>query len=824
MKKQKKTTKTKKVKKTTEKKSESKKKSVAKKEPINKKDSANKKKPANKKDIKKIILISLGVIGAGLFFGAATLAYITSTLPPVKEINNQVASESTKIYDRTGEVILYEIHGSQKRTTVPLEEIPEYVKNATISIEDANFYENPAFDWRGIMRAVWVNTIRGGTYQGGSTITQQLAKNIFLTPERTIIRKLKELVLAWNLEKFYSKDEILELYLNQVPYGSNVYGVEEASQFYFGKSVVDIGLNESAMLAALTKAPSYYSPWGENFDKLVDRKNVVLQRMYELGYISEKDMLAAKSSELNIADRFMSDIKAPHFSMFIQEYLNKKYGEAFVRSAGLEVITTLDWELEQIAEEAVKNGAARNSKLYKGENAALVAADPKTGQILAMVGSADYFNSEKEGNFNVAVQGLRQPGSAFKPFAYLTAFQKGFSPETIVWDTSTEFNTGGNIANSYRPGNFDEKFIGPVHLKNALAESINIPAVKTLYLAGIEDTIKNAEAFGITTLKDRNRFGLSLVLGGGEVTLNELVNAYGVFATEGTRHEPAYILKITDRKGNVIEEYRDRNEKVVNAQYPRLINEILSDPNLRAPLFSSSLSLTKVPGYQIALKTGTTNNYIDAWTLGYTPNLVAGVWVGNNRREPLQKSGGSVLAAVPIWHEFFSEAIKNYEPELFTKPQPVTSNIPIVRGELEKGGAHSILYYLNKTNDPQFNNWEDGVTKWLETHTVDYSKFTNGVASEKTVLITITSPENGKVIDDDFKLSFTVKSEEPPSRFEIYLNNGLIDESTSDELPSEFEYQKTYRSQPLNTQNLLEIKLFDSENKLITEELLILFK
>jgi len=768
---------------------------------------------------KKNIKIIKGVLAVGAALGAFgsvtavfAFVYLSSNLPSVKEINNQSAAESTKIYDREDKIILYEIHGAQKRTTILFEKIPDSIKQATISIEDANFYKNPAFDWRGILRAVWVNVSRGGAFQGGSTITQQLAKNAFLSPERTIVRKIKELILASRLEKYYSKDEILNLYLNQVPYGSNVYGVDAAAQFYFSKDAEDLNLNESAMLAALTKAPTFYSPWGSNSAALVIRKNLVLQRMNELGYITKEQFDAAKNEKLKIASQSAGGIKAPHFSLYIQDYLNKKYGESFVQKAGLKVTTTLDWDLQQIGEQAVKEGVRRNAELYKGNNAALSAIDPKTGQILVMVGSADYFNTENEGNFNVVAQGLRQPGSAFKPLAYMTAFQEGFTPDTIIWDVPTEFNATGDPEKSYKPGNFDELSIGPVRMKNALAESRNVPAVKTLYLAGVEETIRNAEKFGITTLKDRSRFGLSLVLGGGDVVPLELTGVYGVFATEGIRHQLTPILKITDSKGNVLEEYRDSSERVVEAQYPRLINDILSDSDLRAPLYSSSLSLTQVPGYQVALKTGTTNNYVDAWTFGYTPNLVAGVWVGNNHREPLQKNGGSILAAVPIWNAFFSKAIQKYPPETFNKPEPVSSDIPMVRGELAQGEMHDVLYYLNRLEDPQFKNWEDGITEWLLTSTVDYAKFAAPAGTESIgfLALDVRTPKNGDTLGNNaLTVDFLAKSEAPINTAQITLNGNIIDQRNGN-LGLELNYRNSFFVNDLRTQNLLEIKITDS--------------
>ncbi len=765
-----------------------------------------------------IALIISAVAGLSLFL------YISSSLPSVEEINNRQVIESTKIYDRTGATLLYEIHGEEKRTTVSDAEIPQSIKNATISVEDASFYTEPAFDWRGILRAIYVDITRGKALQGGSTITQQLAKKAFLTDDRTIIRKLKELLLAIRLDKIYTKDQILDLYLNQIPYGSNTYGIESAASTFFGIHAKDLDLAQSALLASLPNAPSYYSPYGSHVDELMSRKNFVLKRMNELGYITSAQLKAAQNEKIQFQDRSSGGIKAPHFVTYVQDYLNSKYGEDYVRTAGLRVTTTLDWDLEQIAEKAVKNGVARNTSLYGGTNGALVAIDPKTGQILSMVGSADYFDLANEGNFNVAAQGLRQPGSTFKPFAYLTAFQKGLTPDTIVWDTPTEFDTTHNPDNSYAPNNNDGLFLGPIKLKDALASSRNVPSVKTLYLAGVKNTIDNATKFGISTLTDPNRYGLSLVLGGGEVTLLDMTGAYGVFATEGTKNTPTSILKIEDKDGNTLEEYQDQSEKVVDPQYPRLIDDILSDTNLRSGLFHTNLNLTQVPGYQIALKTGTTNDFVDAWTMGFTPNLVVGVWAGNNHREPLKSKAGSVLAAVPIWHDFISQALatNKFPNETFTPPDPIQVENPTVRGELvtdPNGQYHDLLYYLNRLNDPQYQNWEDGVKLWLTTNSVDPSKFAaapppsyDTITPQGNLQITIKSPQNGDTVSgSQISVNADVTGSTPISKIELYFNGALIDTRLGNGSPL-YSYSIQFSPASFNPQNLLTIKAADDSS------------
>lgn len=698
--------------------------------------------------VSSFLVVSLVAVSL-LILGVIYVAVLVRELPSPEQFETHQVSQSTKIYDRTGQTLLYEIHGEEKRTIVPFGDIPDKLKQATIAAEDANFYTRPAFDWRGILRALWVD-IRGlSLSQGGSTITQQLARNVFLSPEKTITRKIKELILAIELESKYSKDEILGLYLNQIPYGSNAYGVEAASQTFFNKSSKDLDLAESALLAGLPKAPSYYSPWGSNVPDLLARKDYILDRMLELGDISQAEHDKAKKEKIVFAPPSLGSIKAPHFSLMVKDYLINKYGEDAVMNGGLRVITTLDWEMQQAAEKDVDDGATRNATLYGGKNASLVAQDPKTGQILALVGSKDYFDTDNEGNFNVAVQGLRQPGSALKPFAYLTAFQGGYTPQTILFDVPTEFvpnnpacpivptfnelQDTSSSTDCFHPQDF-ESFQGPIPMEQALAQSVNVPAVKTLYLVGIKNFLDTAHNFGITTLNEPWRYGLSLVLGGGEVKLIDLTNAYGTLSQDGVRHNQTSILEVDDSRGGVLETYHDNATKVVDPQYPRMINKILSDKDLRSGLFLNSLGLTVFPGHDVALKTGTTNDYRDAWSVGYTPSLVVGVWAGNNDNTPMQRKGTSILAAVPIWSAFMNQVIQKYPSESFNEPDPVPlPNKPMLNGQYAIPSSisgvtlpqiHSILYYVDKSDplgpipqnpsdDPQFINWETAVMDWL---------------------------------------------------------------------------------------------------------------
>ncbi len=672
-------------------------------------------------------------------WGLISIAKMAQELPNPGEFIDGQITQSTKIYDRTGEVLLYEIHGDEKRTVILFEEIPDYAKKATLAIEDQSFYEHAAMDIKGTIRALIADITSGDMSQGGSTITQQLARNTFLTPEKTIKRKIKELILANWIEEKYTKDKILELYLNQIPYGTNAYGIESASQTYFNKPAKNLSLAESATLAAMIQAPSYYSPWGTHVDELISRKNYVLDQMYNLGFIDTQEKDSAKKVELVFTSQNIGKIKAPHFVMMIKDYLSQKYGEDIVEKGGLKVITTLDWGLQQLAEKIIETGAQRNTELYQGKNAAMVAQDPKTGQILVLVGSKDYFDNSIDGKFNVAVQGLRQPGSSFKPFAYITAFEKGYSPNAVIFDLPTEFSSYTDICplininydnkNSlcFHPQNFDGDFRGPINLRNSLAQSVNISSVKVLYLAGLVDTIQTAQKFGLSTINDPARYGLSLVLGGGEIKLIDMVGAYSIFSQEGIKHNQVMILEVNNSNGEILEKYIDQAIRVIDQQYPKLINNILSDNEARSGLFQGSLGLTVFPGRDVALKTGTTNDYKDAWTMGYTPSLVVGVWAGNSDNTPMQKHAGSILAAVPIWSEFINTALLNYPMEFFNKPDEIIeNNKPMMNGKyIINNQIHNILYYVDKNNptgpqpinpelDSQYWNWELPIRNWWQ--------------------------------------------------------------------------------------------------------------
>lgn len=674
-------------------------------------------------------------LSVGLFLGGILFLWVaTLKLPDVSTFGARVVSQSTKFYDRTGEIPLFNVYETVRRTEIPFADMSPYIKGATIAIEDSEFYEHYGIKPTAILRAVFVNATSLSFSQGGSTITQQVVKNALLTKEKSITRKIKEWVLSVKLERVLSKDQILSIYLNEAPYGGNLYGVEEASQAFFGVSAKDLSLSQAAYLAALPQAPTYFSPYGTHKKELDQRKDFILERMKSLDLVGDKEFERAKKDTVVFRPAARAGITAPHFVFFLRDYLGEKYGIKTLEEGGLSIITTLDADLQKKAEEIVRRYALENKERFNAENAGLTAIDPKTGQILAMVGSRDFFDKEIDGNFNITLA-KRQPGSAFKPFVYATALKKGYTDKTVVFDAKTEFSArcspdGKPLypkAECYSPDNYDNKFRGPVTFREALAQSMNVPAVKVLYLAGINDSLKTARDMGITTLSDIDRYGLTLVLGGGEVKLLELTNAYGAFANDGVKNPYAGILKITDAEGGVVEEFEDGSSVGIDSGIARIISNILSDNAARAPLFGERSALF-FEGREVAVKTGTTNDYRDAWVVGYTPSLVAGAWAGNNDNRPMEKKVAGQIVA-PLWHEFMEYALSRTPNETFPSPaSPENENLlpPVLRGIVEKvdGEVHDTLYWVDKDNprsgrpanpdsDPQFSHWEYGVSQWI---------------------------------------------------------------------------------------------------------------
>lgn len=693
--------------------------------------------PRRKSFTKKLVkeLAYLGV-ACGFIVTALVIAWIaTMELPDFDNFENRSVANSTKIYDRTGKVVLYNIHDNVKRTEIPLEEISPYIRQATVAIEDSHFYEHHGFRPVAFARAALANITTGSFSQGGSTITQQVVKNALLTREKTITRKLKEIILAIKLDAQVDKEKILEIYLNESPYGGTMYGVEEASLAFFGKQAKDVTLTEAAYLASLPQSPTYLSPYGTHRDALEKRKNLVLEKMFESGYITEEEKIASQQEIVEFEQSASSNGKALHFVFYLREYLEQKYSKEIVENGGLKVISTIDYDLQKEFEVRVKEGALANDAKFKAENAALVAIDPQTGQILSMVGSRDFFDKEIPGQYNIATA-FRQPGSSFKPIVYAAAFLLGYTPETVVFDVPTQFSSlcdaygnpkpGVQASACYMPENYDNMFRGPISLRDALAQSLNVPAVKLLYLTGLGNAISLAQSMGLSTINDPTRYGLSLVLGGGEVTLLELTNAYGVFANNGTYHKPAGILEVRDKEGDILEKYSEQGKDVLPETVTSLISSVLSDNVARTPAFGSNSALY-FGERPVAAKTGTTNDYRDVWIVGYTPSLVIGMWAGNNDNTPIDKSVAGLVIA-PLWKSVMQFALKDKPIEYFPEPLPNTSTKPILRGEwCTAQGVHEILHYVEKSNpdgnypsnpasDAQYDLWETSVQNWLAKH------------------------------------------------------------------------------------------------------------
>jgi len=775
-----------------------------------------------KKKIK--LVMAWGGVALFVFAGLSAIWFSTLKIPSLESFEERKVTESTKIYDKTGEILLFDIFNGVKRTIVPFDSISENVKKATLAIEDVEFYEHKGIKPKSILRAVLVNLGALRFSQGGSTITQQVVKNSILTPEKRISRKIKEWILAIKIEHILEKDEIFSLYLNEIPYGGNIYGIEEASQAFFGKKSSDLSLAESAYLAALPKAPSFYSPY-KNKEGLENRKNLVLEEMLRNKFITEEEHEAAKKEVVEFKPREDQRIKAPHFVLFVKDQLEKKYGQEVLDTGGLKVITTLDYELQKKAEELAKKHAEINEKKFNAENIALTAINPKNGHILAMVGSRDYFDEKIDGNFNVALA-HRQPGSAFKPFAYAAAFNIGYTPETVLFDLSTVFTSHctpeGVGKDCYAPKNYDNVFRGPISMREALAQSINVPAVKTLYLAGLENTLGLAKAMGIQNLSSAGRYGLTLVLGGGEVSLLDITSAYGVFANNGTRVPYLAIQKIEDRDGNVIEETISEPREVLSEETSAKISDVLSDNAARTPAFGAN-SFLYFPNRDVAVKTGTTNDYKDAWIIGYTPSLVVGAWAGNNANTSMEKKVAGFIIA-PFWNEFMQTALKTVPVEKFAKlPKEDSLDLkPILRGkwqggesyfidrisgklateytpietieEITTGEVRSILYSVTKSDprgpepvnperDSQFTLWDAPVRAWARQQGIVTFSPQNLPTEHDDVhvpelfpRVTIKEPKNGSRFseNDIVRVEIDVSGRYPLTEAKVFVNDSFL--------------------------------------------------
>jgi 1A family penicillin-binding protein len=606
----------------------------------------------NQKKVQKRFIV-MGVILAillWLFWGLPLPTSLTTTQYPV----------STKIYDRNDKLI-YEIFAEQKRTPIELQALPDYVWQATIAIEDKDFYKHYGFSPVGIVRAVY-NTIFKQKLQGGSTLTQQLVKITLLNPERTVRRKIREFMLSVVVETIYSKDKILELYLNQIPYGGTAYGIEAAAENYFDKEARQLTLAEAALLAGLPQAPSRYSPFTHP-DNAKARQQTVLRRMVEDGYITADEAEKATAEELKFAPA--EKVKAAHFALWVKEQLAEEYGEAVVERGGLRVKTTLDLELQEFAEEAVATEVAKLTKAHVGNGAALVTR-PKTGEILAMVGSKDYFAEDEDGKVNI-IFAQRQPGSSIKPLNYALAFKDHkITPATAFADVPTCFAVAGQAI--YCPRNYDGTYHGLVQARFALGSSYNIPAVRVLALNGLDNFVDFARQMGLTTLQETSNYGLSLTLGGGEVRPYDMAQAFGTLANGGIKQPLVAILEVKDWKGKVLKETDLENqidERILDPEVPFLISHILLDNNARAPAFGTA-SLLNVRGHpEVSVKTGTTNDRRDNWTIGYTAHIATVVWVGNNDNSPMSGAVSGVSGASPIWNKIMRAALDKAEEGIY---------------------------------------------------------------------------------------------------------------------------------------------------------------
>ncbi len=611
----------------------------------------------------KLKFFLLGVVMSFLLLFVPLLFIIfVSELPDPENLSISYIPKTTKIYDRNN-VLLYEIYANQNRTVVQLSDIPQELKHATIAIEDKDFYDHPGFDLRGIIRA-FVSNISTDYLQGGSTITQQLIKSAFLTPEPTIKRKVKEVVLALWSEQKYTKDQILEMYFNYVPYGGTAWGVESASEIYFGKKVSELSLAESAFLAGLPRAPSIYSPFSGEGKLWKNRQKEVLAAMVRDGYINQKQANEAFQQELV----FMSPavpIKAPHFVMYVKDLLVQQYGINEVERGGLQVRTSLDYEMQQEVENAVIRHVDENAYLNVQNGAALV-TNPNNGDVLAMVGSRNYFDTEHDGNVNIATS-LRQPGSTIKIVTYTLALESGYTEATMLEDSPlTIASTDGGP--SYTPVNYDGSYHGRQTLRNSFANSYNIPAVRVAQKLGVNNIISMGKKMGITTWNDSSRYGLSITLGGGETKMTDLSTVFGTIANNGQRVNINPIIEVTDAYGKKIYHKEIEPRQVVDPANAFIIADILADNTARSAAFGSDSPL-HIPGHQVSVKTGTTDNKRDNWTVGFTKQYVVATWVGNNDNTPMSPNLTSgITGAAPMWNSIMTALLEDTEPERIEAP------------------------------------------------------------------------------------------------------------------------------------------------------------
>lgn len=650
----------------------------------------------------KLRYFALGIAIAAIFFVPVIIRLWLSELPNPEQLAFREPALSTKLYDRNGK-FLFQFYASQNRTKVFLNDIPQHLIDATIAIEDKNFYRHNGFDLSAIVRAAR-QTLINKNLQGGSTITQQLIKSTLLTPEVSLERKIKEVILAFLTEREFSKREILEMYFNQVAYGGTAWGIEAAAETYFGKSVADLKLAQSALLAGLPSAPTIYSPFGTQPQLAKIRQREVLDRMVAEGFISPKQADEAFAEPLAFAKPAI-DIKAPHFVMYTKDFLVQKYGIATVEKGGLKVVTTLDLDIQQQAQDIVREEIEKLTSLSVTNGAALI-TNPRTGEILSMVGSRDYFDQEHDGNVNVTTA-LRQPGSSIKLVTYAAALEKGLTAATILDDSPITYSTAGSP--SYSPVNYDGRFHGKVTLRTAFGNSYNVPAVKTLSQVGVSSMIDMGKKLGITTWNDTDRFGLSLTLGGGEVKMVDLATAYGTVAAGGLKHNLSPLLKVTNSYGEVLEDRQNspsKGSRVLSEGIAFILADILADNNARLSAFGPN-SVLNISGKKVSVKTGTSDNKRDNWTIGFSQDKLVAVWVGNNDNRPMNPSLTSgITGAAPIWNKITTSVLLQNAPASLAANIPTPADVVAIgvcsiNGYLPCGGCPTRTEYFIQGTQPK---------------------------------------------------------------------------------------------------------------------------
>ncbi|MFZ1721082.1 MAG: transglycosylase domain-containing protein [Microgenomates group bacterium] len=762
-----------------------------------------------------------------VFFGA--FAWFSRELPKPGEVVRRDGF-STKILDRKG-ALLYDLFDDERRTPIDIASVPEHLKQATIATEDKDFYKHQGFDALTIVRIPY-NFLFRGRVVGGSTLTQQLVKNALLTNERSIERKFKEFVLSLQIERTFTKDEILEMYLNEAPYGGTAWGIGTASEIYFNKPVSELSLVESAILAGLPQRPTAYSPYtGGTDDDGVPlwkiRAQGVLRRMHEDGYLTDLAHDDAVSQlDSVVFERSAIEINAPHFVFYVRDILGEMYGEEVVETGGFKVTTSLDLELQNTAQDIVREEIDKVAENLNITNGSVMMMDPQTGEILVMVGSKDYSNSEIGGQFNVAVDGLRQPGSSIKPVTYLTLLEQGYTPASMLLDVPTAF-TPDESSDPYEPNNYDGKFRGPVNVRNSLGSSLNIPAVKALGIVGIDSFLQQAHQMGFVTLEPTaenfRRFGLAVTLGGAEVHLIDTVSSYSSFANGGTKVEPVAILKIEDKDGNIIFEHRPvAGEQVVSESGAFLINHILSDNNARSIAFGTNSLLNLGAG--VAVKTGTTNDQRDNWAIGWSQDVIVGAWVGNNDNSAMKQVASGVSGATPIWRRVLQAALEaGYAAPAWTAPEsveqvkldsisgypehdefasvveyatkgtvpslpdPIHTKLKLCRGEeklapparVTAGEYDEREYIVLKEDDPisqdSKNRWQEAIDRWISTQEDSrYKPPTEFCGDQEEIFVKIEKPNHQRSLDEEnVEIQINSDSADGIEKLELFVNGQL---------------------------------------------------